>query len=115
MSHGLFVSSGSHARTYFHHVEPSKHISFHLINPNAGKDSVIEINIGSSIVKSRGRSVSVFSKFKAFMKDKLMRPCRDSSSMSNGKVNAMLGMVAAFLSIDITKLSWGVHHQRGKM
>nr|CAD1844645.1 unnamed protein product [Ananas comosus var. bracteatus] len=77
VKHGLFISRGGVAETHFHQIEPSKKVSFHM-NPMARDNVLVE-----TIEKGRSR-VSVFSKFKAFMRDKIngekisMKPCKRS-------------------------------------
>lgn len=65
---GLFVSnSGVVAKTFFHHVEPSKKISVHL-NPVVGCSTVVERS------EEVWNGKSLLGKFKVFIRSKLRRP-----------------------------------------
>ncbi|XP_065029480.1 NAC domain-containing protein 54-like [Musa acuminata AAA Group] len=87
-NHGLFVSHAGKTKTFFHHVEPSKKVSFHL-NPTGRQDAVAET---SELATKAGGRFSFFSRFKAFVRDKLMGK---SSLLGNGRrVNEMLEIVA---------------------
>nr|XP_018676037.1 PREDICTED: NAC domain-containing protein 86-like isoform X2 [Musa acuminata subsp. malaccensis] len=87
-NHGLFVSHAGKTKTFFHHVEPSKKVSFHL-NPTGRQDAVAET---SELATKAGGRFSFFSRFKAFVRDKLMGK---SSLLRNGRrVNEMLEIVA---------------------
>ncbi|THU56194.1 hypothetical protein C4D60_Mb11t14710 [Musa balbisiana] len=77
-NHGLFVSHAGKTKTFFHHVEPSKKVSFHL-NPTGRQDAVAET---SELATKAGGRFSFFSRFKAFVRDKLMGK---SSLLGNGR------------------------------
>ncbi|OAY66168.1 NAC domain-containing protein 86 [Ananas comosus] len=94
VKHGLFISRGGVAETHFHQIEPSKKVSFHM-NPMARDNVLVE-----TIEKGRSR-VSVFSKFKAFMRDKIngekisMKPCK--RSLGNETMSGMLQVVSTVI------------------
>ncbi|RWW09386.1 hypothetical protein GW17_00027130 [Ensete ventricosum] len=87
-NHGLFVSHAGKTKTFYHHVEPSKKVSFHL-NPTGRQDADAE---GSELATKAGGRFSFFSRFKAFVRDKLMGK---SSLLGSGRrVTEMLEIVA---------------------
>jgi hypothetical protein len=64
------------AKTFFHRVEPSKKVSFHL-NPIASDVSkaIEKFHFPTSVTTKVSGRVSIFSKFKALIRDKfLMKP-----------------------------------------
>lgn len=74
VKHGLFVSRVGAAKTFFHRIEPSKKVSFHL-NPVASDVSEAIEKFHFPITTKVSGRVSIFSKFKALIMDKfLMRP-----------------------------------------
>ncbi|XP_073001879.1 NAC domain-containing protein 54-like [Typha latifolia] len=103
--HGLFVSRAGMAKTIYHPIEPSKKISFYM-NPVA-RDGVV---VGRFHLSTNEVSrVSIFSKFKTFMRDKVRgsktswKPCKKSSG--NETVNGMLQTVT--ILINVMSVSWG--------
>ncbi|WOL10710.1 NAC domain-containing protein [Canna indica] len=96
---GLFVSSGSKSNTFFHHVEPSKKVSFHL-NPVVEKRHVTVhlVEELSTFRSTTGARPSFFSRFKAFMRDKWLTrnrpPCK---SLLHGRLSEMMGNIVAVL------------------
>lgn len=82
VKHGLFVSRVGAANTFFHHVEPSKKVSFHL-NPIASEVSKAteKFHFPISVATKVSGSVSIFSKFKAIIRDKFLVKKPSSSSL----------------------------------
>ncbi|XP_073101771.1 NAC domain-containing protein 54 isoform X1 [Elaeis guineensis] len=97
VKHGLFISSSGVAETFFHHVEPSKKISFHL-NPMVMQDVVERFEFPT---KDRGR-FSFFSRFKAFIQEKLLGKISmkawGRSFIGDESVNGMLQIAAVLLT-----------------
>ncbi|WVZ55212.1 hypothetical protein U9M48_005904 [Paspalum notatum var. saurae] len=73
VKHGLFVSRVGMPKTIFHHVEPSKKVSFHL-NPIASDVSkaIEKFHFPISVTTKVSGRVSIFSKFKALIRDKFL-------------------------------------------
>ncbi|KAF8780205.1 hypothetical protein HU200_001872 [Digitaria exilis] len=104
VKHGLFISRVGAAKTFFHRVEPSKKVSFHL-NPLASDVSkAIEkfhfpISATTKVISGR---VSIFSKFKALIRDKFLMTKASSYQRSLGSketaaVSELLQIVSSLL------------------
>ncbi|KAL5210720.1 hypothetical protein ABZP36_006343 [Zizania latifolia] len=101
VNHGLFVSRVGAAKTFFHRVEPSKKVSFHS-NPVASTvvGKAAEKFHFPVTAKVSGR-VSIFTKFKALIRDKfLMRPsCQSRSGNKETTVTSELLQVVSLLLV----------------
>lgn len=97
VKHGLFISNSGVAETFFHHVEPSKKISFHL-SPMVAQDVVERFEFPT---KHSGR-FSMFSRFKAFIQEKLLGKISmkawGSSFVGDESLNGMLQIAAVLLT-----------------
>ncbi|XP_006649289.1 NAC domain-containing protein 86-like [Oryza brachyantha] len=103
VNHGLFVSRVGAAKTFFHRIEPSKKVSFHS-NPAASAVSKATEKFHFPILTTKvsGR-VSIFSKFKALIRDKLflMRPSSSYQRLGSSKettVSELLQIVSLLLA-----------------
>ncbi|XP_042397459.1 NAC domain-containing protein 86-like [Zingiber officinale] len=79
---GLFVSHAVMSDTFFHRVEPSKKVSLHL-NPTNKRAreaaAMTTLEQGEARSGGNGGRASFFSKFKAFVWEKLVGNCSSSS------------------------------------
>ncbi|KAL6847498.1 hypothetical protein ACP4OV_022524 [Aristida adscensionis] len=102
VKHGLFVSRVGAAETFFHQVEPSTKVRFHL-NPMASDVSkaIEKFHFPITPNKVSGR-FSIFSKFKALIRDKLslMKPSyqRSLGSKERAAVSELLQIVSLLLT-----------------
>ncbi|KAJ1299072.1 hypothetical protein BS78_01G503200 [Paspalum vaginatum] len=99
VKHGLFVSRVGVPKTIFHHVEPSKKVSFHL-NPIASDVSkaIEKFHFPISVTTKVSGRVSVFSKFKALIRDKFLVK-KLSSYQSRSLVSKETAAVSELLQI----------------
>lgn len=99
VKHGLFVSRVGAAKTFFHRIEPSKKVSFHL-NPVASDVSEAIEKFHFPITTKVSGRVSIFSKFKALVRDKfLMRPSyKRSLGSKETTVSELLQIVSLLLA-----------------
>lgn len=84
---GLFVSRAAISDTFFHRVEPSKKVSFHLNPVKAREAAAMTFEHGGARSGDGGRA-SFFSKFKAFV--------RENCSSLNCCVRARVGISRMF-------------------
>ncbi|PWZ05889.1 NAC domain-containing protein 86 [Zea mays] len=120
VKHGLFVSTVGAPKTFFHHVEPSKKVSFHLNNNPVASDDDVSKATGKSrspiisvmTTKDSGSSFSVFSKLKALIRDKFLLKKLPSScqrsllgSKETAAVSELLQMVVSSLLLTPTEVT----------
>ncbi|CAL4928719.1 unnamed protein product [Urochloa decumbens] len=104
VKHGLFISRVGVAKTCFHRVEPSKKVSFHL-NPLASDISkaIEKFHFPISVTTKVSGRVSIFSKFKAIIRDKFLviKPStyqRSLGSKETAAVSELLQIVSLLLT-----------------
>lgn len=98
VKHGLFISRVGAAKTFFHRVEPSTKVSFHL-NPLASDVSkaIEKFHFPISVTTKVSGRVSIFSKFKALIRDKFL--VTKSSSYQRSLGNKETATVSELLQI----------------
>ncbi|RLN39752.1 hypothetical protein C2845_PM01G00900 [Panicum miliaceum] len=104
VKHGLFISRVGAAKTFFHRVEPSKKVSFHL-NPLASDVSkaIEKFHFPISVTTKVSGRVSIFSKFKALIRDKFLvtKPSSYQRSLG-GKETATVSELLRIVSLLLT-------------
>lgn len=103
VKHGLFVSRVGTPNTIFHHVEPSKKVSFHL-NPIASDVSkaIEKFHFPTSVTTKISGRVSIFSKFKALIRDKFLVKKPPSYQGSLSKETAAVSDLLQIVSLLLT-------------
>jgi hypothetical protein len=101
VNHRLFVSRVAAAKTFFHRIEPSKKVSFHS-NPAATAVSKATEKFHFPVTTKVSGRVSIFSKFKALIRDKflMMRPSHSYQRLGSKEttVNELLQIVSLLLA-----------------
>ncbi|KAK3150296.1 hypothetical protein QOZ80_3AG0231380 [Eleusine coracana subsp. coracana] len=102
VKHGLFVSRVGAAKTFFHRVEPSKKVSFHL-NPVASDVSkaIEKFHFPISVTTKVSGRVSILSQFKALIRDKFLMKSSYQRSLGTKETaagNELLNIVTLLLT-----------------
>ncbi|KAL6589767.1 hypothetical protein ACP70R_050214 [Stipagrostis hirtigluma subsp. patula] len=101
---GLFISRVGAAKTFFHRVEPSKKVSFH-VNPIASDVSkaIEKFHFPISVTTKVSGRISIFSKFKALVRDKLFLTKQSTYQRSLGsKETAAVSELLQIVSLLLT-------------